>query len=173
MIVTVPLITPEAKPVGLMVAIAVSEELQTTELVRSLLLPSENLPVALNCCVAPAPIAIVPGDTCRLLKEAGAGVGVGDGVGVATGVGVGVGPPERALLELFPPPPPHPLNTRQKRTKAAKINFNLTLISQAHAGHPSNTFKTKLFLWGNGHWLRNTLSRRLTGGVVHVRKYMY
>ncbi len=119
--VTVPLITPAAIPLELIVAIAGSEELQTTEPVTSLLLPSENLPMAVNCWLAPAPIAVVPGDTCKLLKEAETGVGEGEGAGV----GVGVGPPEMALP--VEPPPPHPLNTTLNRTNAANIDLTFKL----------------------------------------------
>jgi hypothetical protein len=129
--VTDPLATPVAIPLALMVAIAVSDELQTTVPLTSLLLPSENLPMAVNCWVAPAPIAIVPGDTCKLLKEAGVGEGVG------AGVGVGVGPPEMELpVEL--PPPPHPLNSTLNKTKAAKIDLTFTLVSRPMQGIRQN-----------------------------------
>ena len=53
-----PFFSPVATPVALIVATAVSDELQLAELLRSLVLPSLNLPVAVNGCVAP-PAAIV------------------------------------------------------------------------------------------------------------------
>lgn len=129
-IVAVPLATPWAMPLASMVAMALSEVLQVTEPVISLLLPSENFPVAENCCVAPAPIAVVPGDICKLLKDAGTGVGVGVGVGVGTGVG----PPE-AILALEPPPP-QPLNNRLKRINATSMDVTFTLASRPKQGYP-------------------------------------
>ena len=53
--VTVPLATPVAIPDALMDAIAGEEELHCTEAVKSVRLPSEKTPVAVNCCFAPAP----------------------------------------------------------------------------------------------------------------------
>lgn len=47
--VTTPTTTPVANPALLTEATLVSEELQSTELVRSFELPSEYLPVAVNC----------------------------------------------------------------------------------------------------------------------------
>jgi len=47
--VTTPTTTPVANPALLTEATLVSEELQSTELVRSFELPSEYLPVAMNC----------------------------------------------------------------------------------------------------------------------------
>jgi hypothetical protein len=149
--VTAPLITPVAIPLALMVAMAESEELQTTELVMSLLLPSENLPVAVNCCVAPVPIAVVPGDTCKLVKEAGTGVGEG------VGAGVGVGP---ALFEAVwpPPPPPQPINSRLNRTNATNMDLTFTSTSRAQAGLSvkKEILKKETVLWRSigGPWLR-------------------
>jgi hypothetical protein len=53
-IVVLPTATPLARPAPLMVATAVLEELQVTELVRFCVLPSLYVPVAVNCCVPPA-----------------------------------------------------------------------------------------------------------------------
>lgn len=134
-IVTVPLATPLAIPLELMVAMAVSDELQVTEAVISLLLPSENLPRAVNCCVAPAPTAVVPGDTCRLLKEAELGVGVGVGV-----VGVGVG--TKAGFGVALPPPPQPLKKQLAKVNVSRMNLIFTLFSR-----PSRAIRQEN-MWG-------------------------
>ena len=52
-IVALPAATAVAKPDAVMLATAVLVELQVAEPVRSWLLPSLNIPVAVNCCVAP------------------------------------------------------------------------------------------------------------------------
>ena len=49
--VAVPAATPLTRPAASMVALAMVEEDQTTRLVRSRLLPSLKLPVAVSCCV--------------------------------------------------------------------------------------------------------------------------
>src|SRR6185437_3469749 len=97
--------TAWATPEPLIDAIAAAEELHSTDAVMSFELLSEKTPVALNCCVAPAPIEMVPGVTCNAVSVA-AGVGVGLGDGVACGVGVGVGLGELLLDDAEPPPPP-------------------------------------------------------------------
>jgi len=142
--VTVPLITPVAIPLELMVAMAVSEELQVTEPVISLLLPSENLPVAVNCWVAPAPIAVVLGDTCKVVREAGTGVGVGEGVGT----GVGATFPEETAW-----PPPQPLNNRLDKVSITSMDLTFTLASRPKQGYPSKTHRQNVSgvkSWGNG-----------------------
>ena len=48
-IVELPCLTPVASPLELTTATPVSDELQVTRLVRSLVLPSPNVPVAVNC----------------------------------------------------------------------------------------------------------------------------
>ena len=53
--VVVPDDIPLTNPVALTVATLVLEELQVTVLVRSNVLPSVYVPVAVNCCVLPAP----------------------------------------------------------------------------------------------------------------------
>jgi hypothetical protein len=52
-IVEVPAPTAVAKPVPLIVATELFEELQATEFLRFCVLPSLYVPVAVNCCVAP------------------------------------------------------------------------------------------------------------------------
>ncbi len=54
--VVAPGVLPEARPLVLMAATLGANELQDTEAVRSWVLPSLNLPVAVNCCVVPAAI---------------------------------------------------------------------------------------------------------------------
>ena len=54
MICAVPAATPVARPVLEIVATAGASELQVAEAVTSWVLPSENVPVSVNCCVAPA-----------------------------------------------------------------------------------------------------------------------
>ena len=88
---TTPLATPLARPLALIETTPASEEFHRTEAVMSWLLPSENVPVAENCWVAPGEIDPVPGEICSPVKVTGAGVGVGIGVGVGVGAGVGVG----------------------------------------------------------------------------------
>jgi hypothetical protein len=51
-----PVPTPVARPAGLIVAAAVTEEFQLTVLVRSCVLLSLNVPVAVNCWVVPLAI---------------------------------------------------------------------------------------------------------------------
>ena len=52
----VPPVRPVAQPVGVIVATAVLEELHVAELVRFCVLPSLNVPVAVNCSVVPLAI---------------------------------------------------------------------------------------------------------------------
>jgi hypothetical protein len=53
-IVVVPAPTVVARPVESMVAVAVDELDHTTELLKSCVVPSPYVPVALNCCVLPS-----------------------------------------------------------------------------------------------------------------------
>jgi hypothetical protein len=87
--------------------------------------------------MAPAPTAVVPGETCNVVNEAG--TGVGDGVG--TGVGVGVRPPER---DVPPPPPPQPLSRMLNRTNVTNIDLTFILSPTPTQGYPSKSFKKKI-----------------------------
>ena len=51
--VVLPVFTPVASPAAVIVATLVLDEAQVTELVIFCVLPSEYVPVAVNCCVAP------------------------------------------------------------------------------------------------------------------------
>jgi hypothetical protein len=62
-IVTDPAPEPAAMPVLLMLAMLESDEPQFTELVMSLVVPSDMCAVALNCWLAPTPIDIEAGAT--------------------------------------------------------------------------------------------------------------
>jgi hypothetical protein len=53
LIVVLPTPAPVAKPVALIVATVVADELHVALFVRFCVLPSLNVPVAVNCCVAP------------------------------------------------------------------------------------------------------------------------
>src|ERR1700681_3015530 len=65
MIVAAPTAAPLARPVALMVATPVLKDVQLTEDVRSSVLPSVNVPVALNCLVVPRAIAGLTGVSAR------------------------------------------------------------------------------------------------------------
>jgi len=71
-IVVIPCLAVLASPWLLMVATAVSEEFQLTEEVSSLVLPSVNVPVALNCCFVPSGMEGLRGVTPRDTKTGGA-----------------------------------------------------------------------------------------------------
>ena len=58
-----PAATPVASPAALIVATEVVPDVQVTELVMLALLPSLYVPVAVNCCVAPALIEAAAGVT--------------------------------------------------------------------------------------------------------------
>lgn len=62
-IVTDPLPEPVAMPVPLMLAMLESDEPQLTELVTSLVVPSDMWALALNCWLRPTPMAIEAGET--------------------------------------------------------------------------------------------------------------
>jgi hypothetical protein len=59
--VTVPAPAPLASPPPLIDATLASDELHTTELLMSFVVPSERCAVATNCCVLPTPIAVDAG----------------------------------------------------------------------------------------------------------------
>lgn len=63
LMVATPTATPVANPELLMVAIPVSDEVHIAVEVRSLLLPSENKLLAVNCCVLPTVVEAEPGET--------------------------------------------------------------------------------------------------------------
>jgi len=110
--VTTPMATPLAIPALLTEATLVSEELHCAEAVTSLLLPSENFPVAVNGCVAPVAIEVEPGDTCKAVSE-----------------GSGGGLPEPDC-----PPPLQAFNSaRQNRTSTNEAVFTLSLRARASA----------------------------------------
>lgn len=85
LMVTTPTATPLAMPEEFTVAIVLSEELHCAVAVRSLVPPSENEAIAVNCLAPPTPIDTEPGKTCRAVTEAGTGVGEGVGDGVDDG----------------------------------------------------------------------------------------
>ena len=112
--VTTPMATPLAIPALLTEATLVSEELHCAEAVTSLLLPSENFPVAVNGCVAPAAIEVEPGDTCKAVSDGGGGGG--------------------GLPEPDCPPPLQAFNsTRQNRTSTNDAVFTLSLRARGSA----------------------------------------
>ena len=69
--VTIPVIKPEASPVALSLATLLSDELQTAVPVRSTVLLSLYVPVAVNCWVLPTNKDGLTGLTVRLFKTAG------------------------------------------------------------------------------------------------------
>ena len=69
-IVTVPAARAMAKPLLLTVAIVVSEELQEAWVVISPLGPTANVPVAVNCWVAPTDMVAVAGLTAMEVGSA-------------------------------------------------------------------------------------------------------
>jgi len=70
-IVVMPCLDVLASPWLLMVATAVLEEFQLTKVVRSCVLPSVKVPVALNCCFVPSGMEGLPGVTARDTKTGG------------------------------------------------------------------------------------------------------
>jgi hypothetical protein len=66
----VPVPTPVAKPVALIVATPVAAEFQVTCVVMSIKEPSENIPVAVNCCVSPLAIEGFAGVTAMFCRVA-------------------------------------------------------------------------------------------------------
>jgi hypothetical protein len=63
-----PVATAVAKPLAAIVATLVLDEVHVAELVRSFVLLSEYIPVAVNCCVAPAAIDAEAGVTATLVS---------------------------------------------------------------------------------------------------------
>jgi hypothetical protein len=76
--VALPTPAPVANPLSAMVAIAVEEEFQLTEAVRSCVLLSLYVPVAVNCCVVPFAIEAVAGVTDKEVKTGGVTVNVAE-----------------------------------------------------------------------------------------------
>jgi hypothetical protein len=70
-IVAEPVPPPAASPELSIVAIPVLEELQSTEPVRSCVLPSVYVPVAANCCLVPSATDALGGVTAILSSAAG------------------------------------------------------------------------------------------------------
>ena len=68
--VTGPVATGVARPAAVMVEIFVSEEDQVTELLTFWVLPSVNVPVAVNCCVTPRAMVGFAGVTAIELNAA-------------------------------------------------------------------------------------------------------
>src|SRR5271169_1806652 len=73
LIVVVPKPTPFPRPVALIVTTVVAEEAHVTVAVRSCVLLSENVPIALNCCVIPCATEPFAGVTAMELKVGPAG----------------------------------------------------------------------------------------------------
>src|SRR5512134_3340887 len=75
---------PVANPTLLMLAVVVSDELQVSSVVRSCVLPSENMPVAVNCSDTPDVIVGLTGVTTTDAGILFAGVVTASVAGVAT-----------------------------------------------------------------------------------------
>ena len=88
-IVVVPAAAALARPVAAMVALEVSEELHVTDVVRSLVVLSENVPVAVNCCVVRAAMLGLVGVTAM----------------------------DTSVMSLPPPPPLQPVSMRPTISK--------------------------------------------------------
>ena len=69
----VPTPTPVARPVALIVAAEMFDDAHVTELVRFCIVPSLNVPVAVNCCVRPLAIEGFDGVTAIDVSVAVAG----------------------------------------------------------------------------------------------------
>jgi hypothetical protein len=65
-----PCAKPFAEPTALIAATVVFEELQATVVLRSCMVPSEKVPIAVNACAAPAAMDAVAGVTARLCRVA-------------------------------------------------------------------------------------------------------
>jgi hypothetical protein len=98
-----PCATPVAIPEPLIVATAVFEDVQLTELVRSCLLPSLNVPSAVKCWFCPAPIEGFPGV-----------IASDDKLGELGGF----------VAPFDPPPPPHPLIANNPATRKAHATID-------------------------------------------------
>lgn len=100
--VVVPALTAVARPLLLTVATVALDELQVTTVVISWLVPSENMPAAANCVVAPSGMLGLVGVTDMKTSVTPGGI----------------------TAESKPPaPPPHPAN-RRKITKRGIIPVN-------------------------------------------------
>lgn len=62
-IVAWPAVTPEARPVALIVAVPGADELQLTDALTSCVLPSVKVPMASNCWVVPEARVVPEGET--------------------------------------------------------------------------------------------------------------
>jgi hypothetical protein len=78
MMVALPTPAPVASPLLAIVATAVEDELQITVLVRSCVLPSLYVPVAVNCWLVPFAIVALEGVTDSDVSTAGATVNVAE-----------------------------------------------------------------------------------------------
>lgn len=101
-IVTVPAAEALATPLAPIDAMVASDELHVTELLMSLVLPSERWAVATNCCVLPMPTDMDAGETTS--EET---------VGVVGVLGV-LGDGDFELLPEAPPPQPQFSDARTK-----------------------------------------------------------
>lgn len=112
----VPTATLLATPAEVMVATDVADDVQLTELVRSRLLPSLYLPVAVNCCPRPNATDALAGETWIAVSDTEAGVG-------------------SPAVPTWPAPP-HPVSTRltTTRIKAITPRFNLVLTISSRNG---------------------------------------
>ena len=105
--VAVPAATPVARPLLLTVATVALDELQVTTVVISRLAPSENMPAAANCVVAPAGMLGLEG---------------------VTDMKTSVTPGGNVAAESELPPPPHPANRRNiARSGITSVNKHLSL----------------------------------------------
>jgi len=59
----VPILSPVARPLTVIEAIPIADDFQVTTPVTSCTLPSEKVPVAVNCCAIPRGILGFAGDT--------------------------------------------------------------------------------------------------------------
>jgi hypothetical protein len=103
---TVPGADAVALPDDVTLAMLESDELHWTELLTSLVVPSDMWAVAVNCCDAPVPMDIELGATC--IEEI---------------VGLEV------LLLDCEPPPEQPVNVAKTRNRPAHNAFFITISS--------------------------------------------
>src|SRR5579862_3083072 len=121
-IVTVPAAEPLANPPPLIDATLESDELHTTELLMSFVVPSERWAVATNCCVLPMPIDMDDGVTCS-----------DDTVGFAPDE-------DDDDCELFPEaPPPQPQLSDAKIKSAMHVILFIVFSRFAIHGCPSSS----------------------------------
>ena len=96
-ILLVPVFTAVAKPLGLIVATDGVPEAHVTWLVRSIIEPSEKVPVAVNCCVSPLGTDGFTGATAIVCNVAAVTVSVS---------AAEVTPSKLAVMLLVPTPTP-------------------------------------------------------------------